>query len=223
MKLTFLGANHCVTGSRYCLEVGDIRVMIDCGMVQERQHAGRNWESSPIRANSIKALLLTHIHIDHSGLIPKFVREGFDGPIIATRPTVDLADIVLRDSARIQEEDAAYKKKTTSARRPPKQTDRRTALHDVGCRAGVAAVPGRGLWSNHSGGRWYRRNIRRLCSSQCLAGDPHPRQLPTTHQRPVTTGGLRQRRSDPAGRSHRPLPKSQLRAKEDRNRPAHKS
>ncbi len=111
MKLTFLGANHCVTGSRYCLEVAGTRVMIDCGMVQERQHAARNWEPSPIRASSIKALLLTHIHIDHSGLIPKFVREGFAGPVIATRPTVDLADIVLRDSAHIQEEDAAYKKR----------------------------------------------------------------------------------------------------------------
>ncbi len=111
MKITFLGANRCVTGSRYCLEVGDARVMIDCGMVQERQHAGRNWEPCPVRASSIQAVLLTHIHIDHSGLIPKFVREGFAGPIIATRPTVDLADIVLRDSAHIQVEDAAYKKK----------------------------------------------------------------------------------------------------------------
>lgn len=111
MRLTFLGANHCVTGSRYCLEVAGSRVMIDCGMVQERQHAARNWAPSPIRASSIKSLLLTHIHIDHSGLIPKFVHEGFDGPVIATRPTVDLAAIVLRDSAHIQDEDAAYKKK----------------------------------------------------------------------------------------------------------------
>lgn len=111
MKLTFLGANHCVTGSRFCLEVAGTRVMVDCGMVQERQHASRNWEPSPIKASSIESLLLTHIHIDHSGLIPKFVREGFDGPVIATHPTVDLADIVLRDSAHIQEEDAFYKKK----------------------------------------------------------------------------------------------------------------
>ncbi len=111
MKLTFLGANRCVTGSRYCLQVNRTGVMIDCGMVQERERAYRNLEPTPVAVNTIKALLLTHIHIDHSGLIPKFVREGFDGPILATRPTVDLADIMLRDSARIQEEDAAYKKK----------------------------------------------------------------------------------------------------------------
>ncbi len=111
MKLTFLGANRCVTGSRYCLQVAQTRVMIDCGMVQEREHAYRNWEPTPIAADTIEALLLTHVHIDHSGLIPKFVQEGFKGPILATRPTVDLAEIVLRDSAHIQEEDAAYKKK----------------------------------------------------------------------------------------------------------------
>ncbi len=111
MKLTFLGANRCVTGSRYCLEANGTRVMIDCGLVQERQHANRNWETCPIRPSTVHSLLLTHIHIDHSGLIPKFVRDGFQGSIVATRPTVDLADIVLRDSANIQAEDAAYKKK----------------------------------------------------------------------------------------------------------------
>ncbi len=111
MKLTFLGANRCVTGSRYCLEANGTRVMIDCGMVQEREFASRNWDPSPIAAKAVKTLLLTHIHIDHCGLIPKFVRQGFAGPIVTTRPTVDLADIVLPDSAKIQEEDAAYKKK----------------------------------------------------------------------------------------------------------------
>jgi metallo-beta-lactamase family protein len=111
MKLIFLGANRCVTGSRYCLEVNGTRVMIDCGLVQERQYVKRNWEPSPIKASSVQALLLTHVHIDHSGLIPKFVQEGFSGPILATHPTVDLASIVLRDSAHIQKEDAAYKKK----------------------------------------------------------------------------------------------------------------
>ena len=103
MKLTFLGANRCVTGSRYCLEVNRTRVMIDCGLVQERQHAERNWEDAPIKPSHVHALLLTHVHIDHSGLIPKFVSQGFAGPILATHPSVDLADIVLRDSAHIQE------------------------------------------------------------------------------------------------------------------------
>lgn len=111
MQLTFMGANRQVTGSRYCLEVNNQRVMIDCGLVQEREFLSRNWQSCPLAASSMHALLLTHVHIDHSGLIPKFVREGFTGPIFTTRPTVDLADVVLRDAADIQKEDAAYKRK----------------------------------------------------------------------------------------------------------------
>lgn len=111
MKLTFLGANRQVTGSRYCLEAAGKKIMIDCGMVQEREHLARNWNTCPIAAGEFEALILTHVHIDHSGLIPKFVRDGFDGPIYATPPSVDLVGIMLLDSARIQEEDAKYKKR----------------------------------------------------------------------------------------------------------------
>lgn len=111
MKLTFLGANRQVTGSRYCLEAAGSRIMIDCGMVQERAYLSRNWDPCPIPASEFDALLLTHIHIDHCGLTPKFVHEGFRGGIYATRPTAELAEIVLYDSAHIQMEDAAYKNK----------------------------------------------------------------------------------------------------------------
>lgn len=111
MKLTFLGANRNVTGSRYCLEVGGKHVMIDCGMVQEREHLSRNWEPCPIPAGEIDALVVTHAHIDHIGLIPKFVADGFRGHIFATKPTVALADVMLRDSAKIQAEDAKYKRR----------------------------------------------------------------------------------------------------------------
>lgn len=111
MKLTFLGANRQVTGSRYCLEASGQKIMIDCGMVQEREHLARNWDPCPIPSEEFSALLLTHVHIDHSGLIPKLVRDGFNGPIYATPPSVDLVGIMLRDSARIQEEDAKYKKR----------------------------------------------------------------------------------------------------------------
>lgn len=111
MKLHFLGANRQVTGSRYCIEVAGKRVMIDCGLFQERQFQDRNWNPTPIDAHTIDALLLTHVHIDHVGLVPKLVSEGFGGRIIATRPTIGLLDIMLRDSAEIQQEDAAYKKK----------------------------------------------------------------------------------------------------------------
>ncbi len=111
MKLTFLGANRNVTGSRYCLEANGKIVMIDCGLVQEHDFLSRNWDPCPMDADNIDALLVTHAHIDHIGLIPRFVHEGFGGPIYATRPTVDLAHVMLRDSAKIQAEDAKYKKR----------------------------------------------------------------------------------------------------------------
>lgn len=111
MKLQFLGANRQVTGSQYFLQVGRSRVLIDCGMFQERAYLARNWEPLPIRPAEIDALLLTHAHVDHCGLIPKLVREGFHGKIHCTRATADLVDIILRDSAHIQMEDAAYKRR----------------------------------------------------------------------------------------------------------------
>ena len=111
MKLHFLGANLQVTGSRYCLEVNDVKVMIDCGMFQERPYLERNWATCPIPANEIEALLLTHVHVDHCGLIPKLVHDGFGGPVYCTRPSVELAEVILRDSARIQTEDVKFKKK----------------------------------------------------------------------------------------------------------------
>jgi len=111
VKLHFLGANRQVTGSRYVLEADGKQVMIDCGMFQERQFQHRNWDCCPIPASEIDAMLLTHVHIDHSGLIPKFVRDGFRGPIHCTAPSVAMTEVMLRDAAKIQEEDAAYKKK----------------------------------------------------------------------------------------------------------------
>ncbi|MDA1016434.1 MAG: TIGR00730 family Rossman fold protein [Planctomycetota bacterium] len=111
MKLTFLGANRQVTGSRYCLEANGSRVMIDCGLTQERGFHDRNWDVCPVDPASVKSLLVTHSHIDHIGLIPKLVKDGFRGRIFATRPTVELANVMLKDSAKIQAEDARYKKR----------------------------------------------------------------------------------------------------------------
>ena len=85
MKLHFLGANRQVTGSRYCLEVAGTTVMVDCGLFQERPYEDRNWAKCPIDPAKIDALLLTHVHIDHSGWIPRLVRDGFCGPIYATK------------------------------------------------------------------------------------------------------------------------------------------
>ena len=111
MKLHFLGANRQVTGSCYCLEANGLKIMVDRGMFQERPCLDRNWEPCPVPADQLAALVLTHVHVDHCGLIPRLVKEGFKGPIYCTPPSVELAEIVLRDSAHIQTEDARFKLK----------------------------------------------------------------------------------------------------------------
>jgi len=109
MKLTFLGATQNVTGSRYVLEVNGRKLLIDCGLYQERQFRDRNWEPFMVPPREIDAVLLTHAHLDHCGLLPKLVREGFKGPVFCTRATAEIAKIVLLDSARLQGEDAEHK------------------------------------------------------------------------------------------------------------------
>jgi metallo-beta-lactamase family protein len=111
MRIQFLGANRQVTGSRYYLEAGGLKLLIDCGLFQERSYLERNWEPFPASAGQIDFLLLTHAHLDHSGLIPRFVKQGYTRPILTTGASADLAEIVLLDSAHLLEEDAALKKK----------------------------------------------------------------------------------------------------------------
>ena len=111
MKLKFLGATRQVTGSAYFLEAGGLKLLVDCGLFQEREFSYRNWERFPVPPDEIDYILLTHVHLDHSGLIPKLVREGFSGDILATSASIEMFPIVILDSARIQEEDAAFKKK----------------------------------------------------------------------------------------------------------------
>jgi len=107
--LQFLGATGTVTGSKYLLDVSGSRVLIDCGLFQGlKQLRSRNWESLPIKPASINWVLITHAHIDHSGYLPRLVRDGFTGPVFATAATVDLLKILLPDSAKLQEEDAEY-------------------------------------------------------------------------------------------------------------------
>jgi metallo-beta-lactamase family protein len=111
MNIKFLGATRQVTGSCYFLEAGGMKFLVDCGLYQERPFLERNWDAFPVPPGEIDVLLLTHAHLDHSGLIPKIVREGFSGTILMTEATADLLSIALLDSARIQEEDAAFKQK----------------------------------------------------------------------------------------------------------------
>lgn len=111
MKIKFLGATRQVTGSCYLLDVDDVKILVDCGMFQEREYLERNWREFPIPPSQIKYLLLTHAHLDHSGLVPKLVKEGFRGDILTTPATKELFPIVLLDSAKMQEEDADFKKR----------------------------------------------------------------------------------------------------------------
>ncbi|MDH5723733.1 MAG: MBL fold metallo-hydrolase [Alphaproteobacteria bacterium] len=107
MKLTFLGATGTVTGSKYLLEDGQKRILIDCGLFQGLKELRlRNWDNLPIDPASVDAVILTHAHIDHSGYLPLFVKNGFTGPVYCSSGTADLCDILLPDSAHIHEEDA---------------------------------------------------------------------------------------------------------------------
>jgi len=107
--LTFLGATGTVTGSKYLLEAGGERLLIDCGLFQgEKELRLRNWNPLPVAASSIQWLVLTHAHLDHTGYIPRLVKDGFRGQIYASPATVDLSKLVLPDSGHLQEEDAAY-------------------------------------------------------------------------------------------------------------------
>ncbi len=111
INLTFRGAARGVTGSRYLLETGNFKLLVDCGLYQERKLLHRNWEPFQFSPEELNAVLLTHAHLDHCGLLPKLVKDGFRGKVICTPATADITRIILLDSAKIQEEDAAYKKK----------------------------------------------------------------------------------------------------------------
>jgi metallo-beta-lactamase family protein len=109
--LKFLGAAQNVTGSRHLLECDGHRILIDCGLYQERDLQGRNWEDFGFVPADLSAVLLTHAHLDHCGLIPKLVKEGFKGKVYCTPATAELAKIVMMDAGKLQEEDAAFKRK----------------------------------------------------------------------------------------------------------------
>jgi len=117
MKLSFFGAAHCVTGSCHCLEVNGKRILVDCGLQQGRDEIDNR--ELPFAPNTIDYVLITHAHIDHSGRVPMLVRQGFSGEIWTTRLTRELLEIMLADSAYIQESDAEYEnKKNQRAGRP---------------------------------------------------------------------------------------------------------
>src|SRR5262245_44047935 len=119
-SLTFLGAARTVTGSKYLLETGARRVLVDAGLFQGlKELRERNWQPLPVPAESIDAVILTHAHIDHSGYLPRLVAQGFAGPILCTASTGDLCRVVLPDAGRLQEEDARQANKHKYTRHDP--------------------------------------------------------------------------------------------------------
>jgi len=118
--IQFLGAARTVTGSKHLIEVGGYRVMVDCGLFQGLKRLRLlNWEPFPLNPASINSVILTHAHIDHTGYLPRLVRDGFHGTVYATPATVELARIMLPDSARLQEEDADYANRSKSSKHNP--------------------------------------------------------------------------------------------------------
>ena len=111
MKIKFLGACKNVTGSKFFLQIDNINLLIDCGLFQERELKNKNWEPFPVPPEKINYILLTHAHLDHSGYLPRIVKEGFSGKILCTQPTAEITKIALIDSAKLMVEDAEKKRK----------------------------------------------------------------------------------------------------------------
>src|SRR3954469_15896030 len=108
--ISFWGAAGTVTGSKYLIESDRGRVLIDCGLFQGLKELRlRNWDKSPFNAASLNAVIITHAHIDHTGYLPRLVRQGFRGPVYCSQGTADLLKILLPDAGRLQEEDADYR------------------------------------------------------------------------------------------------------------------
>lgn len=121
MKITFVGGARTVTGSCYHLEIGSDQILVDCGMFQgSKELEELNYASWPFDPKEISYVLLTHAHIDHSGLLPKLRRDGFRGKVVCTKSTYDLCTILLPDSAHIQEADSEWKNRRRSRQRKKK-------------------------------------------------------------------------------------------------------
>lgn len=111
-QVRFVGACGTVTGSCTLLEFGATRLLVDCGLFQgDEELEQRNWNPFPFRPQDIDAVVLTHAHLDHTGLLPRLVAQGYGGPVYCTRPTRPLAGLVLEDAGELQEEEARFAKK----------------------------------------------------------------------------------------------------------------
>ncbi len=112
MFLTFIGATGTVTGSKTLVEAGSGLLLVDCGLFQgPKEVRERNWDTFPVDPTTLSSVILTHAHLDHCGYLPALVRAGFDGPVHCSPNTAALVPIILRDSAKLQEEDTAFARK----------------------------------------------------------------------------------------------------------------
>ena len=118
-KLTFLGAAGCVTGSKYLVEAAGKKLLVDCGLFQGMEDLKeRNWHPLPIDAKTIDYLMLTHAHLDHTGWLPVLVRDGYNKTIFANPATIELVEILLRDSGHLQEEETEDAQKHKWSKHP---------------------------------------------------------------------------------------------------------
>ncbi len=112
IRVKFLGAAQSVTGSKFLLEVDDHRILVDCGLFQGLKDLRlRNWDAFPIDIFTINQVVLTHAHLDHTGYLPKLFKEGYVGPVYCSNATEDLMQLILLDSAKLQEEEALFARK----------------------------------------------------------------------------------------------------------------
>ena len=120
MELTFLGGTGTVTGSKYLVQAAGKSVLVDCGLFQGLKALRlRNWAPLPVRPQDIDAVVLTHAHLDHSGYLPRFIRQGFAGPVHSSPGTRDLCALLLPDSGHLQEEEARYANKRSFSKHKP--------------------------------------------------------------------------------------------------------
>jgi metallo-beta-lactamase family protein len=119
-SLSFWGAAGTVTGSKYLIETDSARILVDCGLFQGlKELRNLNWQEPPFPAASVDAILITHAHIDHTGYLPRFVSQGFRGPVYCSRGTADLLKILLPDAGRLQEEEADYRNRHNLTKHSP--------------------------------------------------------------------------------------------------------
>ena len=151
VTIRFCGASRTVTGSCYLFETGAGRFLVDCGLFQGQKTLKElNYGAFPFRPADIDAVLLTHAHIDHSGLLPKLVRDGFTGRILATRGTIDLCSYMLPDAGSIQESEVAALNRRNAARGRAEVTPIYTQADAIAVPAIVSAGRLREVGRGHS-------------------------------------------------------------------------